>query len=259
MGTDKIIQEKMLFHSVKDYYSTPESLKWYTALAKNTGLYEQELEMITRFTSPLAKVLDVGCGAGREALELTKMGYTVTGLDISVELLDIARTLAKKLRLKVDFRLVDGMNLDFEDRSFDYILFITQMIHHIPMRSNRINLLKQAGRIVRPDGKILITYHDWNIEKNHKPWQAGLSPDPKEYEIAQSYNILENGDSFTNKFHGASSQFYTYIHHFTKESIESEVIEAGLTIINRVDFRTIVEGKPDESWKPTKALILKCS
>ena len=36
-------------------------------------------------------VLDLGCGTGRMTLELAKRGYDMTGVDYSVEMLDIAR------------------------------------------------------------------------------------------------------------------------------------------------------------------------
>ena len=43
---------------------------------------------VTEFFPAEAKILDVGCGLGREAFVLSDMGYKVTGIDISQEVID---------------------------------------------------------------------------------------------------------------------------------------------------------------------------
>ena len=50
------------------------------------------------------KILDVGCGTGRHSIELSKRGYTVTGIDLSESQLARAREKAKSANLTIDFR-----------------------------------------------------------------------------------------------------------------------------------------------------------
>ncbi|GAB4332516.1 MAG: class I SAM-dependent methyltransferase [Dehalococcoidia bacterium] len=55
-----------------------------------------------------ARVVDVGCGAGRHAVELARRGYMVTGVDISAGMLDEARRLASTAGVRVDWVHADA-------------------------------------------------------------------------------------------------------------------------------------------------------
>lgn len=126
MNRERKRQEQELFRSVVDYYSTPESLEFYCDRARNLGFYSVERAMVERFMSPPATVLDVGCGAGREAFALTRMGYAVTGVDVASALLGQAKAVATELGMDIEFRLGDGKSLDFPDGSFDYVVILDQ-------------------------------------------------------------------------------------------------------------------------------------
>lgn len=66
-------------------------------------------------------VLDVGCGAGTDAIYLASIGCEVTAIDVSHEAIRIARERAEKARVKVDFIADNFMEFDFHDKSFDFI------------------------------------------------------------------------------------------------------------------------------------------
>jgi SAM-dependent methyltransferase len=58
--------------------------------------------------NPGASILDIGCGTGRHALELSKRGYRVTGVDLSEGMLSQARAKAEELGLDVTFIQADA-------------------------------------------------------------------------------------------------------------------------------------------------------
>jgi len=95
-------------------------------------------------------VLDVGCGAGTDAIYFAEMGCNVTAIDISHEAIKIARLRAVGERVKVDFIADNFMEFDFNDRRFDFIND-RGCLHHINPRDRhkfaaRINdLLKNNG------------------------------------------------------------------------------------------------------------------
>ena len=90
------------------YRTIVKSKQWYESLFENYGkTYDQEsftkgtlgecdfIEKELTFNKSL-KILDVGCGTGRHSIELTKRGYSVTGIDLSETQLKAALEKAKK-------------------------------------------------------------------------------------------------------------------------------------------------------------------
>src|SRR5713101_1411042 len=59
------------------------------------------------------RVLDVGCGAGENALYLAGNGFSVVGVDMSDRAIAGAKAKAAERRLKVEFRAGDALSLDF--------------------------------------------------------------------------------------------------------------------------------------------------
>lgn len=58
-----------------------------------------------------SSILDIGCGAGRHAIELTKFGYSVTGIDISRKMLAEARSRAQEQNIELQLIEGDVLNL----------------------------------------------------------------------------------------------------------------------------------------------------
>jgi tellurite methyltransferase len=77
-------------------------------------------EMASRLT-PGSRVLDVGCGEGRNALHLASLGFKVTAFDISVAGIGKLLVMAKERRLSVDAFVADMREYDFA-QPFDLIL-----------------------------------------------------------------------------------------------------------------------------------------
>ena len=67
------------------------------------------------------RILDLACGTGRHSLELARHGFSVVGVEISAELVEIARKDAEEQGLEATFIEGDLRQLDFEDE-FDIVL-----------------------------------------------------------------------------------------------------------------------------------------
>lgn len=69
----------------------------------------QVIDLIERSTdlSPGDRIVDVGCGRGRHAVELSARGYDVTGIDLSERSIEAAIERAREQELEVDFRVGD--------------------------------------------------------------------------------------------------------------------------------------------------------
>ena len=98
------------------------------------------------------RVLDIGCGNGRLYQILKENQVDYTGLDISEELIYIA----KNKYPEADFIVGDMKKLFFADFTFD-VIFSIASFHHLLDKKTRIESLKEMKRVLKKDGRILMT------------------------------------------------------------------------------------------------------
>jgi ubiquinone/menaquinone biosynthesis C-methylase UbiE len=103
------------------------------------------------------KVLDVGCGTGRHAIELTKRGYKVIGIDLSESQLKRAREKAKEQKVEVDFQKHDARSLPFKGE-FDLAIMLCEGGFSL-METDEMNfeILKNATKALKDNGKFIFT------------------------------------------------------------------------------------------------------
>jgi SAM-dependent methyltransferase len=100
------------------------------------------------------KVLDIGCGAGRNSIYLAKQGYEVIGIDLSQEAIDWAEERAREEGLNITFLCKSVFDLAYESE-FDF-LYDSGCLHHIyPHR--RIQYINFLYKVLRPGGKFGLT------------------------------------------------------------------------------------------------------
>ncbi|MEK7534185.1 MAG: class I SAM-dependent methyltransferase [Patescibacteria group bacterium] len=104
-------------------------------------------------------ILDVGCGAGRDALYLTNKGLSITGIDFSEKLIEIAK---KKVR-RGKFIVMDFEKLSFPKNSFDGI-WASASLYHVP-RENLLGVLKKLNLVLKHDGLFFSLYRVGEGEK----------------------------------------------------------------------------------------------
>lgn len=100
------------------------------------------------------EVLEVAIGTGRN-LPFYPAEVTVTGVDLSPAMLDIARTRAAELGREVKLREADAEDLPFADGSFDTVV-CTLSLCTIPDHARAI---AEMARVLRPGGRLLLLDH----------------------------------------------------------------------------------------------------
>jgi len=143
--------------------------QWYESLFENYGKkYDSEnfthgtvgecdfIEKEINFNKSL-KILDVGCGTGRHAIELSKRGYCVTGIDLSESQLKRAKEKAKENNLIIDFRCHDARNLPFNSE-FDVAIMLCEGGFSL-METDDMNfeILKNVTKSLKPNAKLIFT------------------------------------------------------------------------------------------------------
>jgi SAM-dependent methyltransferase len=99
------------------------------------------------------RVLDAGCGPGAHAAELTQRGATVTGVDLSVQMLDIAR---ERLGPNVPLHQADlSQPLTLPDNAFDLVLS-SLVMHYLEEWEPT---LREFHRVLAPEGRLVMSTH----------------------------------------------------------------------------------------------------
>lgn len=108
-----------------------DTIQWYE---KNASNYAQAIgdlanpELIEEFSDNVnsgGRVLDAGCAAGRDSNLLSKKGFQVTGVDLSKNLLKIAR----QKYPDIEFIHANFLNLPFRDETFDGVWANASLLH----------------------------------------------------------------------------------------------------------------------------------
>jgi SAM-dependent methyltransferase len=139
---------------VREKYNRPAEAREYARLV-HTDLDPFEREIVERHLKPDGRVLDIGCGAGREALGLARAGFRVVGIDIAPRMIEAARANAQQEGLAVTFRVQSATELDEPPDSFDGGYWAGSY-HHIPGRALRIETLRRIMRALTRDGALVL-------------------------------------------------------------------------------------------------------
>jgi len=115
-------------------------------MSKDSKNYLIEAVVEALSDMPRGKVLDLGCGHGDYSKRLQDIGFEVVAGDI-----DISRF---RYRGEIDFRICDITKpLPFSDSSCDYVLLM-EVVEHL---RNPYSVLSEINRILKPDGRIIIS------------------------------------------------------------------------------------------------------
>lgn len=98
------------------------------------------------------RVLDAGCGTGRNLVKLLAAGAVVTGVDISPNMILESQKVLQQKGFVAELRVAPLDSLPFPDQSFDIIL-ASSVLDHI---KNLKTVLSEFVRLLRPGGKLVI-------------------------------------------------------------------------------------------------------
>lgn len=110
-----------------------------------------ELEKFINLIPKKGNILDLGCGPGHHSRVFVDNGFNVEGIDLSTEMISIA----KKKVSRANFQVMDILDLNFEKESFDGIWASASLLH-IPKKSLK-SVLIQLQSILENDGVLYIS------------------------------------------------------------------------------------------------------
>jgi SAM-dependent methyltransferase len=141
---------------------------WYEELYDDFTNYDQEpyaqgtqgqVDFIERIIGydRSKRILDVGCGTGRHALELSRRGYSVVGIDLSPSMLEQGHRIADAEQLTVQFVQGDARRMAFNDE-FDVAVMLCEGAFSL-METDEMDrmILTQVAQALRQAGTLILT------------------------------------------------------------------------------------------------------
>jgi SAM-dependent methyltransferase len=139
--------------------------------------WARRVKMLSNHLGPGMSVLELGCGTGYFTRELARSGADIVAVDVSPELLEMARAdcSAKNVRYEIQ----NACALSYPDAAFDSVVG-SSVLHHLEIKE----AVREIHRVLKPRGTIYFTEPNMlnpqiAIQKN-VPWikrKLGDSPD----------------------------------------------------------------------------------
>ena len=174
-------------------------------------------------------ILDLGCGNGELARELTARGHrgSYLGVDFSLPLLREAESQPAGFSAKFLEADLTKVSVNSDQLSVtDHWSLITAfaVLHHIPSRELRLNILQTIRRLLQPDG--LFIHSNWQFLNSDKlkariqPWEGA----------AVSGLEVDAGDYLLDWRSGGEG--LRYVHHFDEDELRELAETSGFKVID---------------------------
>lgn len=159
-------------------------------IKKNIEAYDVTVEEYYEFTKELeppeiihrkdflalikknGKILDLCCGPGRDARIFSEQGYEVIGVDLSQNMIKKAKQIAPKAK----FQVMDLLEIDFPDKSFDAVWFNAGLLA-VPKKHD-LDILKKVHDILVDEGILWISV---------KQGEGEMFKERKQYKVKKFY------------------------------------------------------------------------
>lgn len=137
----------------KEVFRTVEFDIW----ADGKGLNEDEKYLIVKYLNKNGKTVEAGTAGGRILREMKDLGFQeLYGYDYVPELIEQAKQ--RDASQSIFFEVQDATDLNYENSSFEQIIYLQQIVSVIEEEDKRLKALREAYRILKKDGTALFSF-----------------------------------------------------------------------------------------------------
>jgi len=180
-----------------------------------------------------AEMLDIGCGMGRHSFALSKLGYKVTGVDLSEVLLKEAER--RSHEKGIDWVYGDMRSLPFKEACFDATVNLFTSFGYFEREEHNKEVLRQIRKVLRPNGMFLLDFlNPTDIERNLVPYSERVDEETglrivEQRTIAEGWvqKIITLSDHLTGE---DERQYLERVRLFPFSWFERNLDEAGLVL-----------------------------
>ncbi len=226
-----------------DQSSDPAFVEYYSRAslseetrARFTRIRDWSLALLAERGRPTQRVdmLDIGCGAGTQALLWAELGHRVCALDVNGPLVAVAKQRAAEQGLSVDFEVGTATALPYGDESADVVL-LPELLEHVEEWEI---CLAEAVRVLRPAGVLYLSTSNWLCPRQQEfslPLYSWYPPPVKRWCVRKSLTTHPQWAGYAR---------YPAVNWFSYYSLRDWFDKRGLTTMDRFD---VLSRKPMSS------------
>ena len=214
-----------------EYLHDPQLAAEYLGKVSDSPFAQADLRFVAKHLPQPGKVIDLGCGPGRNLLPLAQRGFDCTGIDLSTHMLGQAQ-----LHLEREGYQATLINANFveplpvESRHYDAALCLFGTLGMLQPHRARVLLLGEVARLLKPTGTLLLHVHNrWAIQG----WKT----------------LFSRHDVVTMPVHQGISNLQMKL--FTKHEVRQLLEHVGLQVI---DWQYLSATKADGSYHGSRLL-----
>ena len=250
-------------------------LKTDSDVVEDLNITRKEADLFSEILNLTADdtILDLCCGQGRHALEITRRGFKVEGLDRSRYLIQKAKASAKKENLSVKFKEGDARKLPFSPDNFEVVMMLGNSFGYFETVQDDLRILKEIFRVLKPWGRLLLDVTDGEYVKEKFQarsweWISKKLFVCRERSLSADRQRLISREVVTDVTKGViADQFYAE-RLYTKENLLTLFKEAGFSDVvvhgeiatdsarnqdlGMMEKRILLTGRVKKEWTPVK-------
>jgi len=146
---DKRIENEITHGKYLADHGAGEIWNWETPAGKIRWV--RRVKMLTENITKNDKILEIGCGTGYFTKEIAKTGAQITAIDISPDLIEIAKKETYSF-LNINYKIENAYSMSFDDNSFDKVIG-SSVLHHLEVDK----ALSEIYRVLKINGSIKFT------------------------------------------------------------------------------------------------------
>jgi SAM-dependent methyltransferase len=204
-------------------YAKPQDVDaWAEDDLVDSGLSDDERDLLAAVPATTGELLLLGVGGGREAIPLVRMGFRVTGVDYVTAMVDRAIENAARRGVRIEGLVQEISQLDVAESAYDVVWLSRAMYSCVPTRARRVEMVQRIAQALKPGGLVLCQFH----------WRAEPRPRGRGELLRRIVAICTLG----NLTYEAGDTLWLnveFVHEFSREDeVRSELEEGGLSVIS---------------------------
>ena len=145
-----------------EYLRDPHIARAYDASIATSPLAQYDEQVLVERWREAGRLVDLGAGTGRLAIRFAGLGFEVTAVDLSAEMLAVLATKAQAAGVDVAGVAANLCDLQpLEDSRFSYALLMFSTLGMIAGTPQRLQALREAHRVLEPGGRLAVHVHSY--------------------------------------------------------------------------------------------------